>query len=188
MSKGGSNTSSVEIPEWLENAAIENINKGRQVSQIGYTPYYGPEVAAFNPMQQQSMQSTGSAASAFGLAPQGFDATAGIPQAQTFAGGIQGYSSIPLFDESMDQFAQARPGQYNAINDMFINPYSGAAASGNYQATPTQVAQMVSSGGSSGGAPTQTTPTPNYIPSTDGGTGYYQGGPLTSTQTNNLSL
>ena len=141
MSKGGSTTSSTEIPAWLENAAIENINKGRDVSEIGYTPYYGPEVAAFNPMQQQSMQSTGSAASAFGLAPQGFDATAGIPQAQTFAGGIQGYSSAPLYEEALSQLQQNRQGQYNAINNMFIDPYSGADA-GNYAASPEQVAQM----------------------------------------------
>ena len=141
MSKGGSTTSSTEIPAWLENAAIENINKGRDVSEIGYTPYYGPEVAAFNPMQQQSMQSTGSAASAFGLAPQGFDATAGIPQAQTFAGGIQGYSSAPLYEEALSQLQQNRPGQYNAINNMFIDPYSGADA-GNYAASPEQVSQM----------------------------------------------
>ena len=141
MSKGGSTTSSTEIPAWLENAAIENINKGRDVSEIGYTPYYGPEVAAFSPMQQQSMQSTGSAASAFGLAPQGFNATAGIPQAQTFAGGIQGYSSAPLYEEALSQLQQNRPGQYNAINNMFIDPFTGADA-GNYAASPKQVAQM----------------------------------------------
>ena len=141
MSKGGSTTSSTEIPAWLENAAIENINKGRDVSEIGYTPYYGPEVAAFSPMQQQSMQSTGGAASAFGLAPQGFDAMAGMPEAQTFAGGIQGYSSAPLYEEALSQLQQNRPGQYNAINNMFIDPYSGADA-GNYAASPEQVAQM----------------------------------------------
>mgnify|MGYP003639390301 CR=1 FL=1 len=142
MSKGGSNTSSTEIPAWLENAAIENINKGRAVSEIGYTPYYGPEVAAFSPMQQQSMQSTGNAASAFGLAPQGFDAMAGMPQAQTFAGGIQGYSSAPLYEESLAQLQQNRPAQYDAINSMFIDPFTGARPSGSYAASPQQVEQM----------------------------------------------
>jgi len=142
MSKGGSNTSSTQIPAWLENAAIENINKGRDVSQIGYTPYYGPDVAAFNPMQQQSMQSTGNAASAFGLAPQGFDAMAGMPEAQTFAGGIQGYSSAPLYEQAISSLAQNRPAQYNAINSMFIDPFTGAPAQGNYSASPEQVQQM----------------------------------------------
>ena len=141
MSKGGSNTSSTEIPAWLENAAIENINKGRDVSQIGYVPYYGPDVAAFSPMQQQSMQSTGGAASAFGLAPQGFDATAGIPEAQTFAGGIQGYSSAPMFQQSVDQLQANRPAQYQAMADMFIDPFTGAPAKNNYAPTVEQVMQ-----------------------------------------------
>jgi len=139
MSKGGSTTSTTEIPAWLENAAIENINKGRDVSQIGYVPYYGPDVAAFSPMQQQSMQSTGGAASAFGLAPQGFDATAGIPEAQTFAGGIQGYSSAPMFQESVDQLKANRPAQYQAMADMFIDPVTGAPAKNNYAPTVEQV-------------------------------------------------
>jgi hypothetical protein len=151
MSKGGSNTSSTQVPAWLENAAIENINKGRDVSQIGYTPYYGPDVAAFNPMQQQSMQSTGNAASAFGLAPQGFDAMAGIPEAQTFAGGVQGYSSAPLYEQSLDKLFANAPAQYNAINSMFIDPFTGAAPRSGYGATPTQASQMVGGGGDMGG-------------------------------------
>jgi hypothetical protein len=147
MSKGGSNTSSTQVPAWLESAAIENINKGRDVSQIGYTPYYGPDVAAFNPMQQQSMQSTGNAASAFGLAPQGFDAMAGMPEAQTFAGGVQGYSSAPLYEQSLDKLFANAPAQYNAINSMFIDPFTGAAPRSGYGATPTQTSQMVGGGG-----------------------------------------
>ncbi len=71
MSKGGSTTSSTEIPAWLEDAAKENISKGQSVSEIGYTPYYGPEVAAFNPMQESAFRSTGTAADAFGMGPAG---------------------------------------------------------------------------------------------------------------------
>ena len=151
MSKGGSTTSKTEIPAWLEGAAIENINKARGVSELGYVPYYGPDVAAFSPMQQQSMQSTGNAASAFGLAPQGFDAMAGMPQAQSFAGGIQGYSSAPLYEESLAQLQQKRPAQYKAMTDMFIDPFTGARPKGNYGATPTQVEQMFSNSGGGGG-------------------------------------
>ena len=149
MSKGGSNTSNTEVPAWLENAGIENINKARDVAQIGYTPYYGPEVAAFNPMQLQSMKTTGNAASAFGLAPQGFDATAGIPTPTDYAGGIQGYSSMPLYNESMAAFNAARPAQAAAINNMFIDPFTGAPATGNYGATETQQTQMIDRGDNS---------------------------------------
>ena len=150
MSKGGTTSGSTQIPAWLENAAIENINKARDVSQIGYVPYYGPDVAAFSPMQQQSMQSTGNSASAFGLAPQGFDAMAGMPQAQTFAGGLQGYSSAPLYEQSLDKLFANAPAQYNAMNSMFIDPFTGARPQGNYAASPAQVSQMSSGGGGGG--------------------------------------
>lgn len=151
MSKGGTTSGSTEIPAWLENAAIENINKARDVSQIGYVPYYGPDVAAFSPMQQQSMRSTGNAASAFGLAPEGFDGTAGIPQAQTFAGGVQGYSSAPLYEQSLDNLFANAPAQYRAMSDMFIDPFTGAAPRSGYGATPIQTGQMISGGGGGGG-------------------------------------
>ena len=184
MSKGGTTSGSTEIPAWLENAAIENINKARDVSQIGYVPHYGPDVAAFSPMQQQSMQSTGNAASAFGLAPQGFDAMAGMPQAQTFAGGLQGYSSAPLYEQSLDKLFANAPAQYNAMNNMFIDPFTGARPQGNYAASPTQVSQM-SSG--NGGGYVSPTPTPDFTPALDGGTGYWSGGERTATQTNDMT-
>ena len=132
MSKGGTTSQSTQIPAYLEDAVRENINRARDVSQIGYTPYYGADVAAFSPMQQQSMRSTGNAASAFGLAPEGFDGTAGIPQAQTFAGGVQGYSSAPLYEQSLDKLFANAPAQYRAMNDMFIDPFTGARSRNNY--------------------------------------------------------
>ena len=196
MSKGGTTSGSTEIPAWLESAAIENINKARDVSQIGYVPYYGPDVAAFSPMQQQSMRSTGDAASAFGLAPQGFDGTAGIPQAQTFAGGIQGYSSAPLYEQSLDKLFANAPAQYRAINDMFIDPFTGARPRSGYGVTPMQSSQM-SSGGDNGRSPYgndanmahlartyNPNKQPDYQPAIDGGTGYYAGGEKTGMQTN----
>ena len=146
MSKGGTTSGSTEIPAWLESAAIENINKARDVSQIGYVPYYGPDVAAFSPMQQQSMQSTGNAASAFGLAPQGFNAMAGMPQAQTFAGGIQGYSSAPIYEQALDNLYAKAPAQYRAIKDRFIDPFTGARPNGQGFANAQQTSQMFSNG------------------------------------------
>jgi len=127
MSKGGTTSGSTEIPAWLESAAIENINKAKGVSDIGYVPYYGPDVAAFSPMQQQSMQSTGNAASAFGLAPQGFNAMSGLPQQQTFTGGVQGYSSAPLYNQALDELYDNAPAQYNALSSQFMDPFSGSS-------------------------------------------------------------
>lgn len=125
---GGSTEQSVEIPEWLENAAKANLAKANDVASIGYTPYYGPEVAAFNPMQTSSMQNTADASAAFGLsAPR--DVMAGMPQAQDFGGGVMGYSSMPIYENAMQRFADARPGQKQAIDSMFIDPFTGQGGS-----------------------------------------------------------
>lgn len=126
----GSQTQSTKLPQWVTQAGQDNIARARDVEQIGYTPYYGPDVAAFTPMQQAAFQNTGQAANAFGMAGGGLLGMEGVPQAQEFAGGQMGYSSAPMFEEAMQQFAQNRPGQYQAINDMFINPMTGQMQGG----------------------------------------------------------
>jgi hypothetical protein len=120
--KGGSQTTQVEIPKYIEDASRANIAQGKEISQIGYVPYYGPDIAAFNPMQAAAMQSAADFGSAFGLMPQ-MDAMAGMPQAQTFEGGIRGYSSAPLYEQAVAELAARRPGQAALINKQFVNPY-----------------------------------------------------------------
>lgn len=124
--KGGSSKSQVKIPAWLQNAAQANMARADKIAQIGYTPYYGPDVAAFNPTQQAAFQNTNDAAQAFGLAAPS-DPMAGMPQPQTFANGVQGYSSQPMFQQSLDAFAADRPGQFAAMSAPFIDPTTGAA-------------------------------------------------------------
>lgn len=123
--KGGSSTTSVQIPAWLEGAAKQNLARADRVAQIGYTPYFGPDVAAFTPMQQAAMQGANQAALSFGMAaPE--SAMAGIPAAQTFAGGVQGYSSAPLYQQSVEALRTNAPSQYNAMSQMFVDPITGA--------------------------------------------------------------
>jgi len=129
MAGGGSETTTVSIPAFLQEAAQRNLARADQVSQIGYTPYYGPDVAAMTPMQIAAMQNTGAAASAFGL-PTVSDPMAGMPTPQTFAGGVQGYSSAPLFQQSLEALRVNAPGQYAAIQSLFIDPRTGAAPFG----------------------------------------------------------
>lgn len=121
--KGGSTTSSVTIPAWLEDAARQNIARADVLSTIGYTPYYGPDVAAFTPMQEAAFANTNSAANAFGMAT---PTSSGLPQAQNF-GGVAGYSSAPLYQDSLAALQAAAPGQYAALTAPFINPVTGAA-------------------------------------------------------------
>ncbi|MEY4863800.1 MAG: hypothetical protein RLZ51_1895 [Pseudomonadota bacterium] len=123
--KGGKQTQQVKIPAWLEGGARQNMARADKLAQVGYTPYFGPDVAGFTPMQQAAFQNTNDAASAFGMAAP-TDAMAGMPAPQTFAGGVQGYSSAPMFQQSIDALAAQRPGQFAALNAPFIDPVTGA--------------------------------------------------------------
>jgi len=127
--KGGSTTSSVSIPEYIEEAAKQNLAKAEGISQIGYVPYYGPSVAAFTPFQQASFQQTADTASAFGLGPQTpmsqQDIMGGMPAPTEYAGGVMGYSSQPLYQQAVDQLAAERPAQAQYIESFFIDPVTG---------------------------------------------------------------
>jgi len=128
--KGGSQTTQVEIPQWLSNAAQANLAQGRDVSKIGYTPYYGPDVAALTPTQQAARSNIGQFAQAFGM--QGLQESA-LPQPTQYAGGISGYSSGGLYDQAVQELAARRPGQYRKMMENFVNPYTGGAPQDRYQ-------------------------------------------------------
>jgi len=130
--KGGQSTTKVEIPEWLESAAQENLAKAGELSKIGNPPYYGASVAAMTPMMQQSMAGTNQAAQAFGMGS-GVDPNAGMPQAQNY-GGMMGYSSGDMYDQALRELEARRPGQYAAMNAPFINPMTGAQPAAPYGA------------------------------------------------------
>jgi hypothetical protein len=124
--KGGSQSSQVEIPDWIEQPASRNLLRAEKLGQIGYLPNYGPQVAAFSPTQLQAMNLAGTQAQAFGLAPEGFNVTAGMPEATTYAGGIQGYGSGDLFEQALQELSLRQPGQYKAFSNQFIGPnYDG---------------------------------------------------------------
>ena len=134
MSSGGgsntstqSSTSNVELPAWLDTAAQKNVARAQQVADIGYTPYYGLDVAGFSPMQTSAMQNTANAASAFGLgAPT--DVMAGMPKTTTNNLGFTGYSSGDMFDTALAQLAANRPAQYLGIQQQFTDPVTGVAS------------------------------------------------------------
>jgi len=127
MSKGGSTSSSVTVPDYIENAARRNLNKAEGISQIGYTPYFGPDVAALTPMQQASFQNTANIANAFGMGTpsSGFDIMGGMGEPTQYAGGVRGYSSAPIYEQSLDELAARRPAQKAYMDSFFIDPYTG---------------------------------------------------------------
>lgn len=130
--KGGSATSQVEVPAWLNDAAQGNLAKAQEMSKTGFADYRGPDVAAFTPMQMASFQNTQDAANAFGTAAPAGGPMAGMPAPTMYANGIQGYSSAPIFDQAKAEMQRLNPAQYAAINAPFINPVTGAQPGGVY--------------------------------------------------------
>lgn len=115
--KGGSQSSKMELPAWLETPMKANIARAEDIAKIGYTPYYGPDVAAFTQPQMQAMQGYGNAAAAFGMAPEGYNATEAIDgmTARNYHGGTRGYSSQGLYDQILAEMALRQPDQVNSI-------------------------------------------------------------------------
>ena len=143
---GGGTTSAgstTEIPQWVQDAGQRQYQTGTELGQLGYTPYYGADVAAFNPMQESAFRSTGTAADAFGMgpastvppgatfgAPSPTWATDGIPTAQTFAGNMRGYSGMPMYTQALNTLEEQRPYQKQQLEQQFIDPTTGLTPEG----------------------------------------------------------
>jgi len=119
--KGGGQTTTAEIPEWAKEPTIRNLQRAEDVQQIGYQPYMGPDLAAFNQTQMGAMQNQLDAASAFGMSAPSTPMQ-GMPQAQDFGGGMMGYSAYPIFEQAQRELAAKNPLQQQAYDDLFVEP------------------------------------------------------------------
>lgn len=124
---GGTSEQKTTLPKFAETAIQQVIGTGGDVAGMGYVPYYGPDVAAFSPMQEAAFQGTDVMAGAFGMPTTGGQQY--MPQAETFAGGVQGYSSAPIFQGAVDALAENRPGQAEYLNSFSIDPITGQPGS-----------------------------------------------------------
>jgi hypothetical protein len=130
--KGGSQTSQVTVPQYIEDAARANLSRAGDVANIGPIRYEGPDVAAYSPMQLAAARGLSDTASAFGVAGGGMsdqDLRGGMPEPTEFAGGVRGYSSAPMYDESLAALKASSPGQYDFINSLYIDPVTGELGS-----------------------------------------------------------
>lgn len=157
--KGGSSKSQTTIPKWIEDPAVRNIARAEDVAKMGYQPYYGPEVAAFSPMQVAGMQSAADAATAFGMAPQ-MNVMSSIPQPTEYAGGIQGYGSGDIFDQTVNEFQKRQPQQAQLYSSQFVGPN----VNGIQYDQPPQYPVMGLPGGKGGVPMTQMQQQPQYQP------------------------
>ena len=121
---GGSSTTTTktEIPKWLEQPTIRNIQRAEDAAKIGYMPWTGLDVAGFTPTQQAAQQMNIDTASAFGMLPQGYQnltAGQGMPQ-MTTQGGIQGWSSYPMYQAALAELAKQQPAQVAKYRGLFV--------------------------------------------------------------------
>ena len=163
--KGGKQTTKVEIPKWLERAAQSNLARADEIATLGYVPRFGPEVAAFSPMQQAAFANTGQAAAAFGLPGGGMTGMEGMPAPTQFAGGVSGYSSAPLYNEMLSALQANAPGQYDFIRGMFLDPTTGAGPRNPFA----PLTGGVSAYGDAAAAPGSNNPLNRDDPYSDGG-------------------
>ena len=160
--KGGKNESKTEqdLPEWLKQPAIRNLQRAEDVQRIEYMPYRGAEIAAFNDVQNAAMNNNIATAKAFGLLDPNSTMTAEgqMPTPTTFDGGFKGYSSMPLYDQALAETKAQQPGAIAQYEALF-----GAPAMAQLNAAR-------NSGGRSrsGGAPPSRPQTPsNFTPNYD---------------------
>jgi len=121
--KGGGQTQQTEIPAWLRDPTIRNLERAETVQQMEYQPYTGADVAAFTPTQQAAMQMNLDAANAFGMMPSGYSLTptSGMPSTVT-TGGVQGYSSAPLYEAAVASARAADPRTAGIRNAIYNAP------------------------------------------------------------------
>lgn len=145
--KGGSQTTEIAIPEYLEEPLKRNISKAEELAKLNFTPYFGADVAAMTPMQLAAGQNIGAASQAFGLGGP-TSPTAGMQPAMNY-GGIGAYSSAPLYEQALNELQTRMPGQYAALRAPFIDPVTGAQPLAPYGTPPAEEAAAQPTGGAS---------------------------------------
>ena len=161
--KGGKNTeqSDRDIPDWLKQPAIRNLQRAEDVQRIEYMPYRGAEIAAFNDVQNLAMNNNLNTARAFVLLDHSSTLTAEsqMPTPTEFDGGFKGYSSMSLYDQALAETKAQQPGAIAQYEALFGAP---AMAQLNSQRT------TASRNRSGGGAPPSRPQTPsNFTPNYD---------------------
>lgn len=147
------------MPAHINQASEDAVGMANARNALGYVPYYGPEQAAFTGPQMAAMQGANQQASALGLQT----APVNIPTAQNYGGGITGYSSAGLMDESLAALQEANPDLYTALMGL-KNRYQASQQGGRIAPRTGQPVMRDYSG--------------NADPSMSGGTAGFGGGPI----------
>jgi hypothetical protein len=96
-------------------------------------------------MEQAGMQGTDMMAGAFGMPSTGGQQY--LPQAQTYEGGIQGYSARPMVEGMISQFQAERPEQAKYRESFGLDPVTGEVGSRAPQNQPVELELQGGGGG-----------------------------------------
>ena len=114
--KGGSKTSTVEIPQWAQDLMRENLQRAEAQSRMGYIPFMGVDVAGLGPTGDLARQANVDAAIAYGFAPEG-----------TKVAPSKDLRSYDLYTQQLAEARKAMPGAMDYYDQFFIDPVTGAA-------------------------------------------------------------
>ena len=179
--KGGSTSTEVSIPAWLEDAAKSGLARGTQAAGIGFAPYQGADVAALTPLQEAAMFNTSQASSAFGLGPSPAP-SAGMPTVQTFADGTRGYSAFPLYEQAVNALKMRDPAQYAKLTAPFDGGGQFGITSMPMGGAPQSYGQPMREGGPQGSAASRNTKYDTYSTKADTAARAKASGPPTRQQ------
>lgn len=136
--KGGTQTQTNEIDPALTAAARDALDMASAAAAIPYSPNRGIQIAAFTPQQEAAFAGSNQAARAFGMSPA---AELSMPNVQTTASGVRGYSTGADYDQALNQ--SVSPELQQSISALFASPDggeftgpAGALYRGRYAAMP----------------------------------------------------
>lgn len=129
---GGGGSQKVEIPDWLRDPAIRNLERAETVQKMEFQPWRGPDVAGYTPDQLMAQQSVRRGAAAFGMVPQGYGA--GQPESympeMVSMGGMSGYSAFPMYEQALREAQAADPRSARIREQLYAAPSTKRAYGG----------------------------------------------------------
>tara|TARA_R100001369_G_scaffold25667_2_gene46698 strand:+ start:4047 stop:4496 length:450 start_codon:yes stop_codon:yes gene_type:complete len=146
---GGTTEQTAMLPEFAETGVQQTLGMGRDAAAQAatYIPTYGPTQAAQSPYSQLATQQTDMMNSAFNMGGNMPSGGNYLPETQTYAGGIQGYSSAPLENQIVNEIREENPGYAQYTESFGINPQTGEVGSRAPQSQPVALEMQGSGGG-----------------------------------------
>jgi len=120
--KGGSQSAQVQIPQWAEDAARQNIARAQAVQNMPYAPIMGPTMAGFTSGQKAGMESQAALAQRMGIIPQSYDVASGYMPGEIDAGnGLTAYASYPGAKERVLAAFEENPALRRSYESLYAN-------------------------------------------------------------------